>query len=107
MRSSTKLIAAIAGAGFLALCLTGCAAVESVLDYPMSFFDEETGETTEVALGDAIADNADGAGGLVSNALGGVSPLVALLGGGAVATLLGAARRKKKAALANQDKEKK
>ena len=82
--------------------LASCAAVESVLDYPMSFFDEDTGETTEVALGDAIADNADGVGSVVSNALGGVNPLVALLSGGAITALLGGARRKRKAALASQ-----
>ena len=79
--------------------LASCAAVESVLDYPMSFFDEETGEVVEeVALGDVIADNADGVGSRVTNALGGVNPLVALLGGGAAAALLMGARRKKKAA---------
>ena len=63
----------------------------------MSFFDEETGETIEVPLGDAIADNADGVGGMVTDALSGVNPLVAVLGGGAAAALLGGARRKKKA----------
>jgi hypothetical protein len=90
MRSSLLLIP---------LLLSSCAAVESVLDYPMSFFDEETGEVVEeVALGDVIADNADGVGSMVTNALGGVNPLVALLGGGAASALLMGARRKKKAA---------
>ena len=50
-------------------------------------------------LGDVIADQSDGVSGLVSNALGGVSPLAAALGGGAAAALLGGARRKKKAAV--------
>ena len=78
-------------------CLSSCAVTDAVLDYPMSFFDEETGETIEVPLGDAIADNADGVGGMVTDALSGVNPLVAVLGGGAAAALLGGARRKKKA----------
>ena len=77
---------------------TSCAVVEPILDYPMSFFDDETGETTEVPLGDVIADNADGVSGVVSDVLGGVNPLLAALGGGAAAALLGGARRKKKAA---------
>ena len=81
----------------LAVTLSGCAVMEPILDWPMSFFTDD-GEEVETTLGDAIADNADGVGGVVSNALGGVNPIVALLGGGAVATLLGAARRKKKAA---------
>ena len=91
MRS--KLIAALS----LCVVCTGCAVTDAVLDYPMSFFDEETGETVEVPLGDVIADQSDGVSGLVSNALGGVNPLVAALGGGAAAALLGGARRKKKA----------
>lgn len=78
---------------------TSCSTVGAILDYPMSLFDEDTGETVETTVGDAIADNSDGVGSIVANALGGVSPLVALLGGGAAATLLGGARRKKKAAL--------
>ena len=76
---------------------TSCAVTDAVLDYPMSFFDEETGETIEVPVGDVIADNADGVGGMVSDVLGGVHPLAALLGGGAATALLGKARRKKKA----------
>ena len=76
---------------------TSCAAVGSVLDYPLSFFDED-GTEVETTVGDAIADNADGVSGLVSNALGGVHPGLALLGGGAAAALLGGARRKKKKA---------
>ena len=88
-----RLIATLFTTLFLYGVCTSCA----VLDYPMSFFDEETGETTEVPLGDVIADNADGVGGVVSDVLGGVNPLVAALGGGAAAALLGGARRKKKA----------
>ena len=85
---------------------TSCAIVEPILDYPMSFFDDETGETTEVPLGDVIADNADGVSGVVSDVLGGVNPLVAVLGGGAAAALLGSARRKKKAALEKAETKK-
>ena len=79
---------------------TSCSTMGAILDYPMSLFDDEDGTTVETTVGDAIADNADGIGSVVANALGGVSPLVALLGGGAAATLLGGARRKRKAALA-------
>lgn len=92
------LVTAFVTLALYGIC-TSCSTLESILDYPMSLFDEDTGETVEVAVGDAIADNADGIGNMVSNALGGVSPLVALLGGGAAATLLGGARRKRKAAL--------
>ena len=87
-----------------ALCfgLVGCSAVGSVLDYPMSFFeeDEETGEMVEVqtTVGDAIADNADGISGIIGNAVGGVNPLVGLLAAGGAGALLSGARRKKKAA---------
>ena len=77
---------------------TSCAVTDAVLDYPMSFFDEETGETVEPTVGDAIADNSDGFASVVSNTLGGVHPGLALLGGGAAAALFGGARRKKKAA---------
>ncbi|MAK28994.1 MAG: hypothetical protein CL490_00410 [Acinetobacter sp.] len=96
---SRLLLTALA---FAALCvaLPSCAVTDAVLDYPMSFFDEETGETTEVPLGDVIADNADGVGGMVTDALGGVNPLVAVLGGGAAAALMGKARRKKTAVVA-------
>ena len=87
---------------------TSCAIVEPILDYPMSFFDEETGETVTAPLGDVIADSSDGISGVVSNALGGVHPGLALLGGGAAAALLGGARRKRKAAaLAKADGGKK
>ena len=96
MRS--KLVLAMFAFFTLYGSLTSCAAVNSVLDSTMSIFDEDTGETVEVTVGDAIADNADGVGGLVSDTLSGVNPLVALLGGGAAAALLGGARRKKKAA---------
>ena len=76
---------------------------EAVLDYPMSFFDEETGEEVETTVGDALADNADGVVGVVEGVLGGVNPLAALLGGGAAAALLGKARRKKKVAVVTED----
>lgn len=95
---SRLLLTAFATLVLYGVC-TSCAAVGSVLDYPMSFFDEETGETTEVPLGDVISDQSDGIAGLVADTLGGVSPLAALLGGGAASALLMGARRKKKAAL--------
>ena len=76
---------------------TSCAVMDTVLDVPMSLFDEETGETVETTVGDAIADNADGISGVVGDALGGVNPLLGLLGAGGAAALLGKARRKKKA----------
>ena len=95
-------------AAFITLALygasTSCAIVEPILDYPMSFFDED-GTEVETTVGDAIADNADGVSGLVSNALGGVDPLVAVLGGGAAAALFGRARRKKKAAVVTEAEE--
>ena len=91
------LLAALVTLALYGVC-TSCAVIEPVLDYPMSFFDDDTGETVETTVGDALADNADGVGSVVSNALGGVNPLVALLGGGAAAALLNGARRKKKAA---------
>ena len=50
--------------------------MDTILDVPMSLFDEETGETVETTVGDAIADNADGVAGIVGNALGGVNPLL-------------------------------
>ena len=77
---------------------TSCAVTDAVLDYPMSFFDEETGETTEVALGDVVADNSAGISGLVGDTLGGVNPLLGLLGAGGAAALLNGARRKRRAA---------
>ena len=84
----------------LALCLlfSGCAAMDAVLDYPMSFFDEETGEEVTAPLGDVLADSSDGVVAVVSNALGGVNPLLGLLGAGAAGGLLSGMRRKKKAA---------
>lgn len=93
----SRLLATLGVTLFLYGVCTSCAVTDAVLDYPMSFFDEETGETIEVPVGDVIADNADGVGGMVSDVLGGVHPLAALLGGGAATALLGKARRKKKA----------
>ena len=58
--------------------------------------DEDSGEVIETTVGNAIADNADGISGVVGNALGGVNPLLGLLGAGGAAALLGKARRKKK-----------
>ena len=95
MRSLVRTM--FATLAFYFVC-TSCAVTDAVLSYPLSVFDEETGETVEVPLGDAIADNADGVGGMVTNALSGVNPLVAVLGGGAAAALMGGARRKKQAA---------
>ena len=86
----------------LAGSLASCAAIESVLDYPMSFFDEEGTETT-APLGDVVAAQSEGIAGLVGNALGGVNPLLGLLGAGGAAALLNGARRKKKAAAAAKE----
>jgi len=61
----------------------------------MSFFDEETGETVETTVGDALADNSDGIASVVSNTIGGVHPLAGAAAGAAAAALFG--RRKKKA----------
>ena len=96
----SRLLATLGVTLFLYGVCTSCAVTDAVLDYPMSFFDEETGETVEVPVGDLIADNADGVGGVVSDVLGGVNPLVAVLGGGAAAALMGKARRKKTAVVA-------
>ena len=86
----------------LCALLASCAVMDSVLDAPMSLFDEETGETVETTVGDAIADNADGVAGVVEGVLGGVHPGLALLGGGAAAALMGKARRKKKAVVVHE-----
>jgi hypothetical protein len=83
--------------------LASCAIVEPILDYPMSFFNEETGETVTAPLGNVIADSSGGISGVVSSALGGLHPGLALLGGGAAAALLGGARRKRKAAALAED----
>ena len=89
----------------LALCisLSACAAMDAVLDYPMSFFDEETGETVTAPLGDVLADSSDGVVAVVTNTLGGVNPLLGLLGAGAAGGLLSGMRRKKKAALVAEE----
>ena len=78
--------------------LAGCAAFDAVLDYPMSIFDDDSGEVVETTVGDAIADNAEKAEGVVSGLLGGINPLAGVAGGAAAAALFGAARRKKKKA---------
>lgn len=98
-KMQSRLLATLGVTLFLYGVCTSCAVTDAVLDYPMSFFDEESGETVEVPVGDLIADNADGVGGVVSDVLGGVNPLLAAVGGGAAAALLGGARRKKKAAV--------
>ena len=83
----------------LAATLSGCAAMESVWDTTVSVFDSDTGETTEVALGDVVADTleSDGAGGIISTLMG-ANPLLAAAAGAAAAAAAAAARRKKKAA---------
>ena len=79
--------------------------MQSVLDYPMSFFDDETGEEVETTVGDAVADNADGIASTIGNTIGGVNPLLGLLeAGGAGALLSGARRKKKDAASAGKKK---
>ena len=80
----------------LAVTLSGCAAMQSVLDYPMSFFDDETGEEVETTVGDAVADNADGIASTIGNAIGSVNPILGLLAAGGAGALLSGARRKKK-----------
>ena len=85
------------GVALIVLYLTSCAAMESVWDTTTSVFDADTGEETEVAIGDVVADSADGVGGIVSTLLG-TNPALAAVGGAAAAALLGSARRKKKAA---------
>ena len=94
LRRMRRLIPALA----LCLIFSGCSAMDAVLDYPMSFFDEETGETVTAPLGDVLADSSEGAVAVVTNALGGVNPLLGLLGAGAAGGLLSGMRRKKKAA---------
>ena len=80
----------------LAVSLSGCTAMQSVLDWPMSFFDDETGEEVETTVGDAVADNADGIASTIGNAIGCVNPLLGLLAAGGAGALLSGARRKKK-----------
>ena len=82
----------------LALLFSSCSAMDAVLDYPMSFFDEETGETVEVPLGDLVSDNSEGAASVVSNVLGGIHPGLGILGGAAAAAAFGSAKRRKKKA---------
>ena len=87
---------------FLAYCvlcvsmtlLTSCAALESVWDTTVSVFDSDTGETTEVPLGDVVADSSEEVGGIVSSLLS-TNPLLAAAAGAAAAAAAGAARRKK------------
>ena len=87
---------------FLCVCLSSCAVTDAILDVPMSLFDDD-GNEVETTVGDALADNADGISSVVGNALGGVSPLAALLGAGCGAALVGGARINKKAAALASD----
>ena len=89
---------AVLFAGIIVGVLAGCAALDGVLDYPMSVFDDDSGEVVETTVGDALADNAEKAEGVVSGLLGGINPLAGVAGGAAAAALFGAARRKKKKA---------
>ena len=75
--------------------LPSCAAMETVWDSTISVFDSETGEETEVALGDVVADSSEEVGGSVSSLLS-TNPLLAAAAGAAAAAAAGAARRKKK-----------
>ena len=98
MRS--KLILSMA----LCWCITSCA----VLDYPLSIFNEETGETTEVPLGDIIASSSESVGDTIATAVTGFTGGNGLLGvvaGAAAAALLGGAARRKKAAAVAKAKE--
>ena len=96
-KMSSRLIPA-----FLCVCLSSCAVTDAILDVPMSLFDDD-GNEVETTVGDALADNSDGISSVVGDVLGGVNPLLGLLGAGGAAALLGGARRKKKAALAVAD----
>ena len=78
----------------LAVTLSGCAVMQSVLDYPMSLFDGD-GEEVETTVGDAIADSSEEVGGIVSTLLS-ANPLLA--------AAAGAARRKKKGAASGKKK---
>ena len=82
-----------------ALVLLGVGTSCAALDYPLSFFDEE-GNEVQTTVGDAVADNADGVAGMVSDTVGSFNPLAGAALGAAAAALLGGARRKKKAAVA-------
>ena len=95
MRSSLLLIP---------LLLSSCAAMESVWDTTTSVFDAETGEVTEVAIGDVVADavTSDEASGIIGTLLG-ANPALAAGAGAAAAMLAAAARRKRKAALVKED----
>ena len=79
------------------LLLSSCAALESVWDTTVSVFDSDTGETSEVAIGDMVANaaTANEAGGIIGTWLG-AHPGLAAGAGAAAAMLAGAARRKKK-----------
>ena len=76
---------------------TSCAAMESVWDTTVSVFDSETGEESEVAIGDMVANAAtsDEASGIIGSLLG-TNPALAAIGGAAAAALAGNARRKRK-----------
>ena len=80
---------------FLVATLAGCAVMEPILDWPMSLFTDD-GEEVETTVGDALADNSDGIASTIGSALGGVNPLLGLLGAGAAGAFLSGARRKKK-----------
>ena len=71
--------------------------MESVWDTTVSVFDSETGEESEVAIGDMVANAAtsDEASGIIGSLLG-TNPALAALGGAAAAALAGNARRKRK-----------
>ena len=75
--------------------------MESVWDTTVSVFDSDTGEETERALGDVVADTleSDEAGGIIGTLLG-ANPLVAAAAGAAAAAAAAAARRKRKDAAA-------
>ncbi len=88
----------------LAATLSGCAVMEPILDWPMSFFTAD-GEEVETTVGDALADNSGGIASTIGTALGGVNPLLGLLGAGAAGALLSGARRKKKDAAASGKKK--
>ena len=77
------------------VALTGCAALDPLLDTPVQVVDPETEETVTVPLGDAVADNAPQVSQTVGTVVGAFNPVLGLMAAGAVGTLLAGARRKK------------
>lgn len=86
--------------------LVGCAALDGVLDKMVTVTSPETGETSEVAVGDIVAETATGAGDIIGSVVGMATgnPLAAG-GAAALAAALLAGARRKKAAVAVESTE--